>query len=72
MKMEKKMTTNSHNKDNRGSKEDHNRRKVKKENSNVNGKRMSQEEHEKEIAELKEQLDALRRIVRKTKDKVGP
>lgn len=37
----------------RGFEEDHNRRKMKKEDSKENGKRMSQEEIEKEIAELK-------------------
>ena len=60
IEMEKKMTNNSHS---RGSEEDHNRRKVKKENAKANGKRMSQEELDKEIAEIKEQLDALRRIL---------
>ena len=61
MKIEKKkMATNSHS---RGSKEDHNKRKMKKEDAKENGKRMSQEENNKEIAELKEQLNALRRIL---------
>ena len=50
IEMEEKMTTDSHS---RGSKEDHNRRKVKKEDSKANGKRMSQEEFDKEIAEMK-------------------
>jgi len=45
--MEEKMTTDSHN---RGSKEDHSRRKVKKEDAKANDKRMSQEEFGKEIA----------------------
>ena len=36
---------------------------MKKENAKTNGKRMSQEEIDKEIAELKEQLDTLRRIL---------
>jgi len=54
------MATDSHS---RGSEEDHNRRKMKKEDAKENGKRMSQEEIDKEIAELKEQLDALRRIL---------
>ena len=48
--MEKKMTIDSHNK---GSEEDHIRRKVKKENAKVNGKRMSQEETDKEIVDMK-------------------
>ena len=60
MKMENNMATDSHS---RGSKEDHNRGKVKKEDAKANGKRMSQEEIDKEIAKLKEQLDALRRIL---------
>ena len=61
MKIEKeKMTTNSYS---RGSEEDHNRRKVKKEDAKANGKKMSQEEFDKEIAKMKEQLDALRRIL---------
>ena len=47
------MTIDSHNRDNRGSEEDHNRRKVKKENAKENGKKMSQEEIDKEIAEMK-------------------
>ena len=54
------MTTDSHSK---GSEEDHSRRKVKKEDAKANGKRMSQEEFDKEIAEMKEQLDALMMIL---------
>ena len=50
IEMENKMTTDSHNK---GSKEDHSRRKVKKEDAKANGKRMSQEEIDKDIAEMK-------------------
>lgn len=50
MKIEKKMTIDSHN---RGSEEDHSRRKVKNEDAKANGKRMSQEECDKENAELK-------------------
>ena len=60
IEMEEKMTTDSHS---RGSEEDHNRRKVKKEDAKENGKRMSQEELDKEIVEMKEQLNALRRIL---------
>ena len=56
----KKMATDSHS---RGSEEDHNRRKMKKEDAKANGKRMSQEEIDKEVAELKEQIDALMRIL---------
>ena len=54
------MATDSHS---RGSEEDDNRRKMKKENAKTNGKRMSQEEIDKEIAEMKEQLDVLMRIL---------
>lgn len=57
---EKKMTTDSHS---RGSERSHNKRKIKKEDAKTNGMRMSQEEIDKEIKELKEQLDALRRIL---------
>ena len=47
MKIEKeKMTTDSHS---RGFEEDHNRRKVKEEDAKENGKRMSQEEIDKEM-----------------------
>ena len=60
MKIEEKMTIDSHSK---GSEEDYSRRKVKKEDVRANGKRMSQEEREKEIAELKEQLNVLRMIL---------
>ena len=63
MKIEKEMTTNSHNKGNRGSEEDHSRRKMKKEDAKVNGKRMSQGELDKEIVELKEQFNVLRMIL---------
>ena len=58
--MARKMTNDSHS---RGSEEDHNRRKVKKENAKENGKRMSQEELDKEIAEMKEQLNVLMMIL---------
>ena len=57
--MEKKLTTDSHR---RGSEGEHNKRKVK-EDAKENGKRMIQEELDKEIAEIKEQLDGLRRIL---------
>ena len=57
---EKNMATDSHR---RGFEEDHSRRKMKKEDSKAISKRMSQEEIDKEIAKLKEQLDALRRIL---------
>ena len=61
MKIErKKMATDS---DSRGSEEDHNRRKMKKEDAKANGERMSQKEIDKEIAEMKEQFDVLMRIL---------
>lgn len=47
--LEKKMTTNSHN---RGSKEDHSRRRMKKEVAKANGKRMIQEEFDREKDEI--------------------
>jgi len=53
------MATDSHS---RGSKKSHNRG-YKKEDSKTNGKKMSQEEIDKEVTELKEQLNALRRIL---------
>jgi len=60
IEMEKKMATDSHS---RGSEEDHNKRNVKKEDAKANDKRMNKEEFDKEIAELKEQLDVLMRIL---------
>ncbi len=57
---EKKINNDSHS---RGSERSHNRRNMKKEDAKENGKRMSQEELDKEIVEIKEQLDALRRIL---------
>lgn len=61
MKIEKEnMNTISHS---RGSKENHSRRKVKKEDAKANSKRMSQEEIDKEIVEMKEQLNVLRMIL---------
>ena len=58
--MEKKMATDSHSRD---FEEDHSRRRMKKENAKANGKRMSQEEIDKEIVEMKEQLDVLMMIL---------
>ena len=55
-KEEKKMTIDSHS---RGSERSHNRGYEKKD-AKVNGIRMSQEEIDKEVTELKEQLNALR------------
>lgn len=58
-KEEKKVTTDSHS---RGSERSHNKGYEKKD-AKANGKRMSQEEIDQEIAELKEQLKALRIIL---------
>ena len=58
--VEKKVTTYIHS---RGFEEDYSRRKMKKEVAKENGKRMSQEEIDKEIAEIKEQLNVLRMIL---------
>lgn len=63
MKTKKEMTIDSHKKGKKGSEEDHSRRKVKKDDAKANGKRMSQEECDKEIAELKEQCNVLRMIL---------
>ena len=57
---EKRMTTDSHS---RGSERSHSRRKIKKDDAKANGKRSRQEEINKEITKLKEQLDALRSVV---------
>lgn len=58
-KEEKKMTIDSHS---RGSERSHNKG-YKKEDTKASGKRMSQVEIDKEVAELKEQLNALRRML---------
>ena len=60
IEMEKEMTTDSHS---GGSEEDHSRKKVKKENAKENDKRMSQEEIDKEITEMKEQINVLMMIL---------
>ncbi len=52
-KEEKKMTTDSHN---RGSKRSHNRRYEKKK-AKADGKRLSQEEIDKELAEIRKKID---------------
>ena len=56
---EKKMTIDSHS---RGLERSHDRRYEKKD-AKVNGMRMSQEEIDQEVVELKEQLNALRRML---------
>jgi len=53
------MTIDSHS---RGSERSHSRRYEKKD-AKANGKKMSQEEIDKEVVELKEQLNALRRML---------
>ena len=58
-KEEKKMTIDIHSK---VLKRSHNRRHKKKD-AKANGKKMSQEDIYKEVAELKEQLNALRRML---------
>ena len=55
MKEEKKMITDSHIK---GSKRSHNRRYEKK-NSKEDGKRLRQEEIDKELAKIRKELDVL-------------
>ena len=55
-KIEKKMASDSHS---RGSEEEHSRGNMKEEDAKENGKRMSQEEVDREIAEMKEQLNVL-------------
>ena len=60
MNMEKKMTTDGHS---RGFEEDQSRRTMKKEVAKENDKRMSHEEIDKEIIEIKEQLNVLRMIL---------
>lgn len=69
MKIGKEMTIDSHNIGNRGFEEDHNIIKVKKEDAKANGKRISKEELDKEIAELKEQLDVLRMLLEENQRK---
>ena len=60
IEMEKKMTTNRHS---RGSEEDYKIRKMKTEDAKENGKRMRQEEIDKEIVEMKEKLNVLMMIL---------
>ena len=58
------MTTDSHRGDNRGSKRDHNRRKDK-EDAKENGIRqqLTDEEYEKELAEIREQFNKLKMMI---------
>ena len=58
-KEEKKMTTDRHS---RGSERSHSRG-YKKEDAKANGMRISQEKINKEVVELKEKLNALRRML---------
>ena len=61
--LEKKMATESHNRDCRGSERGHNRRVT--EDAKVVGmrKRLTDEEYWKEVAEIKEQFDELKRRI---------
>jgi len=56
VRMEKNMTIDSHS---GGSEEYHSRRKVKKENTKANGKRMSQAEFDKDMAAIREEHNVL-------------
>ena len=58
------MTTDSHRRDSRGSKRDHNRRK-EKEDAKANGirKQLTDEEYEKELAEIREQFNKLKLMI---------
>ena len=60
IEMDKKMTTNSHRRDSRGSERDHNTRKEKEE-AKVNGirKQLTDEEYDKELAKIREQFNKL-------------
>ena len=55
IEMEKKMTTDNHKRDSKGSERDHNRRK-ETEDANANGiwKQLTDEEYDKEIAKIRE------------------
>ena len=57
IEMEKKMTIDSHRRDSRGSERDHNRRK-EKEDAKAHGiwKQLTDEEYDKELAEIRENL----------------
>jgi len=58
MKIEKEMTIDSHIRDKKGYEKDHNRTKVKKEDSKENGlqRQLSEEEYEREKAEIAVQV----------------
>ena len=64
IEMEKKMTTDSHRRDSRGSERDHNRRK-EKEDAKENGiwKQSTDEEYYKELAEVREQFNKLKMMI---------
>jgi len=70
MKIEKGMTIDSHNRDNIGSEEDHNRRKVKKEDAKANGlqRQLSEEEHEREKVGIVVHLELLMEMLQMNKE----
>ena len=65
IEMEKKMTTDSHRKYSRGSERDHNRRK-EKEDAKANGirRQLTDEEYDKELAEIREQFNKLKMMIK--------
>lgn len=67
MKIEEKMTTDSHSK---GYEEYHNKRKVKKDDSKANGiqRQLSEEEYEREKAEIAVHLELLIKMLQMNKD----
>lgn len=65
------MATDSHNRRNKCSKEDHSRRKVKREDAKENGiwKQLTDEEYEREKVEIRVHLEVLMELLqRKEKD----
>ena len=62
--MENNMTTDSHRGDSRGSQTNHNRRK-EKEDAKANGirKQLTNEEYDKELAEIREQFNKLKMMI---------
>ena len=64
IEMEKKMTTDSHRRDSKGSERDHNRRK-EKEYAKENGirKQLNNEEYDKELAKIREKFNKLKMMI---------
>ena len=62
--MEKKMNIDSHRRDSKGSERDHNRRR-EKEDAKANGirKQLTDEEYDKELAEIREQFNKLKMMI---------